>query len=54
MLEQLKMMVLEEFGMDQRIVNAKFSYSPNSLTSNLGVPPIVISNDRQVSSFIRY
>lgn len=48
------MMVLEDFGMDQRIVSAELSYFPSSLISNLGVPPVVISNDQQASIFIGY
>ncbi|CAH8355237.1 unnamed protein product [Eruca vesicaria subsp. sativa] len=52
--EQLKMMVLEDFGMEEKIVSAELSYFPSSLMSNLGIPPVVISNDRQVCNFIGY
>ncbi|CAH8384159.1 unnamed protein product [Eruca vesicaria subsp. sativa] len=48
------MMVLEDFGMHEKIVSAELSYFPSSLMSNLGIPPVVISNDRQVCSFIGY
>lgn len=53
-LKQLKMMVLEDFRMDQGIVSAELSYFPSFLINNLGVVVYVIANDQQVNSFIRY
>ncbi|KAF8107335.1 hypothetical protein N665_0123s0026 [Sinapis alba] len=49
LLEQLKIMVCEDYGVEHKAVNAEFSYEMVNQREN---PPIIISNDRQVSNFV--
>ncbi|KAL0876096.1 hypothetical protein Bca101_025801 [Brassica carinata] len=51
LLEQLKIMVCEDYGVEPNAVNAEFSYE---MVNQRGNPPIVITNDRQVSNFVGY
>ena len=51
LLKQLKIIVCEDYGVDHMLVNAEFSYE---MVNQRGNPPIIISNDRQVSNFVSY
>ncbi|XP_013679573.2 uncharacterized protein LOC106384102 [Brassica napus] len=51
LLKQLKIIVCEDYGVDYMLVNAEFSYE---MVNQRGNPPIIISNDRQVSNFVSY
>ncbi|KAG2315886.1 hypothetical protein Bca52824_019008 [Brassica carinata] len=50
-LEELKIMVCEDYGVDPNLVNVEFSYD---MVNQRGNPPISISNDRQVCNFVSY
>ncbi|KAL1195315.1 hypothetical protein V5N11_034011 [Cardamine amara subsp. amara] len=49
-LEELKLMVLEDYGIEDSMVDVEFSY----LSKDLGVefPPVIVTNDRQVQNFL--
>ncbi|XP_013624453.1 PREDICTED: uncharacterized protein LOC106330549 [Brassica oleracea var. oleracea] len=51
LLEELKIMVCEDYGVDPNLVNVEFSYE---MVNQRGNPPISISNDRQVCNFVGY
>jgi len=51
LLKQLKIIACEDYGVDYMLVNAEFSYE---MVNQRGNPPIIISNDRQVSNFVSY
>ncbi|KAL0853921.1 hypothetical protein Bca101_059073 [Brassica carinata] len=51
LLEELKIMVCEDYGVNPNVVNVEFSYE---MVNQRGNPPISISNDRQVSNFVGY
>ncbi|KAG2295385.1 hypothetical protein Bca52824_042054 [Brassica carinata] len=51
LLEQVKIMVCEDYVMDHNVVNVKFSYE---MVIQRGKPPIIIINDRKISNFVRY
>ncbi|XP_018459874.1 uncharacterized protein LOC108830788 [Raphanus sativus] len=51
LLEHLKIMVCEDYGVEPDSVNAEFNYE---MVDQRGNPPIIISNDRQVSNFVAY
>ncbi|XP_048605696.1 uncharacterized protein LOC125583151 [Brassica napus] len=51
LLEELKIMVCEDYGVDPNLVNVEFSYE---MINQRGNPPISISNDQQVCNFVGY
>ncbi|XP_056850897.1 uncharacterized protein LOC130507068 [Raphanus sativus] len=51
LLERLKIMVCEDYGVEPNSVNVELSYE---MVNQRGNPPIIISNDRQVANFMGY
>lgn len=53
-LDELKIMVLEDYGFEQLIPSIELSFLPSALVNTSGSPPIVITTDRQVKNFVSY
>ncbi|XP_048613141.1 uncharacterized protein LOC125587056 [Brassica napus] len=52
--EDLRRMVLEDFGIDQNLVELELSYLPMELIGSIDCPPVIIESDRQVKNFLTY
>ncbi|XP_013658548.2 uncharacterized protein LOC106363339 [Brassica napus] len=52
--EDLRRMVLEDFGIDQNLVELELSYLPMELIGSIDCPPVIIESDRQVKKFLTY
>ena len=50
--EDLRRMVLEDFGIDQNLVELELSYLPMELIGSIDCPPVIIESDRQVKKFL--
>ena len=54
-LDELKRMILEDFGMEEEIIaDLELSYLPAELINTSGCPPVIIANDRQLHNFVRF
>ena len=54
-LDDLKIMVLEEFGMEEdNLANLEWSDLPTELTNTSTRPPVIIANDRQLKNFVGF
>ncbi|XP_033131183.1 uncharacterized protein LOC117126649 [Brassica rapa] len=54
-LDELKRMVLEDFGMEEEIIaDLELSYLPAEWINTSGCPPVIIANDRQLHNFVRF
>src|SRR5689334_14536769 len=50
--EELKLMVLEDYGLKHSEFDVEFSFLPTDLSVNS--PPVVLLNDRQLKDFVIY
>jgi len=50
--EELKLMVREDYGIEQSTIDVELSYLPTDLS--VDCPPVVMINNRQVSNFLSY
>lgn len=50
-IEELKVMISEEYGLEQSMVDMEISYLPHDWVEQFESPPVIVSNNWQLKKF---